>query len=82
MAELNGGGGGGGGFLFPVHYRGILDPVQNRVKCIYQLPPNLARVHDLVHSFAVSHKDFKFSILPIVSILFFCSSVNRLSFLL
>ena len=30
MAELNWGG--GGGFLPPVHYGGIPDPVQNRVK--------------------------------------------------
>ena len=32
MVQLNWGGG-GGGELQSVHYRGILDPVRNRVKC-------------------------------------------------
>ena len=50
------------------------------LKRIDQLPQNLARVHNLVGSFDRSHRNFKFFILPIVSIVFYCSSVVRLLF--
>ena len=43
-----------------------------------QLTQNLARVHNLVHSFDTNHKIFNFTILPIVSIVFYCSSIDHL----
>ena len=50
------------------------------LKRIDKLPPNFSRVHNLVGPFDRSHKNFKFSILPIVSIAFYCLSIVRLSF--
>ena len=50
------------------------------LKRIDQLPQNLARVHNLVGSFERSQNNFKFSILPIVSIVFYCSSIVHLLF--
>ena len=45
------------------------------LKRIDQLPQNLVRVHNLVGSFDRTYKNFKFlSILPIVSIVFYCLS--------
>ena len=50
------------------------------LKRIDQLPQHLARVHNLVNSFDRSHKNFKFSILPFVSIVFYCLSIVHLLF--
>ena len=50
------------------------------LKHIDQLPQNLARVHNLVGPLDRSHKNFKFFILPIVSIVFYCLSIVRLLF--
>ena len=48
------------------------------IKHIAQLPHNLARVHNLVGSIDRSYRKFKFSILSIVSIVFYCLSIVRL----
>ena len=45
------------------------------LKCIDQLLQNLARVHNLAGSFAEVIKISNFSILPIVSIVFYCLSI-------
>ena len=50
------------------------------LKRIDQLPQNLVRVHNLVGSFDRSNKKIKFSILPIVSIVFCCLSIVCLLF--
>ena len=63
-----------------VSYRNLLKKeIALILKRIVQLPQNLARVHNLVGSFDKSHKNFNFSI-PIVSIVFDCSSIVRLLF--
>ena len=49
------------------------------LKRIDQLPQNLARVHNLVGSFEVIASS-NFSILPIVSIVFYCLSIVHLLF--
>ena len=70
--------------IFNVFYRNLQKKETTVIlKRIDQLPQNLARVHnlvDLVGSFERSPKNFKFSILPIVSIVFYCSSIVRLLF--
>ena len=50
------------------------------LKRINQVPQNLARIHNLLGSFDRSHKNFNFSILPIVSIVFYCLSIVHLLF--
>ena len=50
------------------------------LKCIDQLPQNFARLHNLVNALDTNHKNFKFSILPVVFIVFYCSSIVRLLF--
>ena len=51
------------------------------LKHIDQLSQNLARVHNLVGSFDRRHKNFSnCSILPIVSIVFYCLTIVRLLF--
>ena len=50
------------------------------LKCIDQFPQNLARVHNLAGTFEKSHKSSNFSILPIISIVFYGLSVVRLLF--
>ena len=44
------------------------------LKCIEELPRNLAKVHNLIPSFDVNHKILNCSILSIVSIVFYCLS--------
>ena len=41
------------------------------LKRIDKLPQHLARVHNLLGAFKINHKNFKFSILPIVFIVFY-----------
>ena len=45
-----------------------------------QLPQNLARIHNLVGSLIEVIKIFNFSILPIASIVLYCSHIVRLLF--
>ena len=65
--------------IFNIFYRNLQKKETAVIfKRIDQLPQNLARVHNLVGFFDRSHKNFKFSILPIVFIVFYCLSIVHL----
>ena len=67
--------------IFNIFYRNLQEKETAVIlKRIDQLPQNLARVRNLVGSFDRSYKNVEFSILRIVSIVFYCLSIVRLLF--
>ena len=63
--------------IFNIFYRNLQKETAVILKCINQLPQNLARVHNLVGYF---DRISIFFILSIVSIVFYCLSVVCLLF--
>ena len=65
--------------IFNIFYRNLQKKETAIIlKRIDQLLQNLARIHNLVRSFDRSYNNFKFFILLIVSIVYYCLSIVRL----